>query len=73
MGILRKSSLVVRMQLDNKNQHLDRIYLDPRGVPVHVTGYDREKERVIFTRTGYLHDCMRPAWQFKQFFTRVSA
>lgn len=61
------------MQPNDQTQHLDRIYLDPRGVPVHVTGYDRDKEQVIFTRTGYPHDCMRPAWQFKQFFTRVSA
>lgn len=41
---------------------------DPRGVVVHVTGYDREKSQVIFLRAGYGHECMRPARQFQQFF-----
>ncbi|WP_324030035.1 DUF4222 domain-containing protein [Pantoea sp. JZ2] len=61
------------MQPDSPIQMLDRIYRDPRGVLVHVTGYDREKEQVIFTRTGYEHECMRPVWQFQQLFTRVIA
>lgn len=50
---------------------LDRAYRDPRGVLVHVTAYDRENERVIFTRPGYEHECMRPVWQFQQLFRRV--
>lgn len=51
-------------------QKLDRDYIGPRGAHEHVIGYDREKEQVIFTRSSYPHECMRPSWQFKQFFTR---
>ncbi|WP_190286177.1 MULTISPECIES: DUF4222 domain-containing protein [Pantoea] len=56
---------------ENVIQVLDRHYRDPRGVVVHVTGYDREKSQVIFLRAGYEHECMRPVWQFQQFFKRV--
>lgn len=59
------------MQPSNQIQHLDRVYLDPRGVTVHVTGYDRENDQVIFKRQNYEHECMRPVWQFQQKFTRV--
>ncbi|MEB5973468.1 DUF4222 domain-containing protein [Pantoea dispersa] len=51
----------------NHIQQLDRAYLDPRGVPVQVTGYDREQQQVIFRRQNYEHECMRPVWQFQQF------
>lgn len=64
---------VMTVQLSNHIQQLDRAYLDPRGVPVQVTGYDREQQQVIFRRQNYEHECMRPVWQFQQFFTRVSA
>ncbi|RTY57984.1 DUF4222 domain-containing protein [Pantoea sp. YU22] len=57
---------------DQQVTTLDRTYRDPRGVLVHVTGYDRVNEQVIFTRSGYEHECMRPVWQFQQFFRRVS-
>lgn len=60
------------MQQINSVKHLDRAYRDPRGVLVRVTGYDRENQQVIFTRPGYEHECMRPAWQFQQLFRRVS-
>ncbi|PKS60754.1 DUF4222 domain-containing protein, partial [Klebsiella pneumoniae] len=50
---------------------LDRLYHDPRGVVVHVTGWDREKQQVYFTRPGYPHECMQPVWKFQQYFTRV--
>ncbi|EBB5940697.1 DUF4222 domain-containing protein [Salmonella enterica] len=49
---------------------LDRKYLDPRGVAVHVTGWNREKQQVYFTRQGYPHECMQPVWKFQQYFTR---
>ncbi|WP_448310389.1 DUF4222 domain-containing protein [Pantoea sp. PGP6] len=51
---------------------MDRTYLDPRGVRVRVTGFNRENQQVIFTRPGYEHECMRPVWQFQQLFRRVS-
>ncbi|EIV9869354.1 DUF4222 domain-containing protein [Klebsiella pneumoniae] len=50
---------------------LDRLYHDPRGVVVHVTGWDHEKQQVYFTRPGYPHECMQPVWKFQQYFTRV--
>lgn len=37
---------------------LDRQYRDPRGMVVHVTGYDRVKQQVFFTRPNYEHECM---------------
>ncbi|WP_338587808.1 DUF4222 domain-containing protein [Klebsiella pneumoniae] len=43
----------------------------PRGVVVHVTGWDREKQQVYFTRPDYPHECMQPVWKFQQYFTRV--
>ncbi len=63
---------VQTMQQNNPVQHVDRAYRDPRGVLVHVTGYGRENQQVIFTRPGYEHECMRPVWQFQQLFRRVS-
>nr|WP_233268583.1 DUF4222 domain-containing protein [Pantoea sp. BAV 3049] len=50
---------------------LDRNYRDPRGIPVHVTGWDRERDQVIFMRPNYPHECMQPVWKFQQFFKRV--
>ena len=50
---------------------LDRLYHDPRGIVVHVTGWDREKQQVYFTRPGYPHECMQPVWKFQQYFTRA--
>ncbi|SWY00456.1 Uncharacterised protein [Klebsiella pneumoniae] len=53
-------------------EELDRQYRDPRGVVVHVTSWNREKQQVYFTRQGYPHECMQPVWKFQQYFTRVS-
>lgn len=50
---------------------LDLFYRDPRGVVVHVTGWNREKQQVYFTRQGYPYECMQPVWKFQQYFTRV--
>ncbi|MBK6259178.1 MULTISPECIES: DUF4222 domain-containing protein [Citrobacter freundii complex] len=47
-------------------------YRDPRGVVVHVTGWNREKQQVYFTRQGYSHECMQPVWKFQQYFQRVA-
>lgn len=52
---------------------LDIDYRDPRGVVVHVTGWNREKQQVYFTRPGYPHECMQPVWKFQQYFTRCNA
>lgn len=60
------------MQINNHIRQMDRAYLDPRGIRVRVTGFDRENQQVIFTRPGYEHECMRPVWQFQQLFRRVS-
>ncbi|MGS3448540.1 DUF4222 domain-containing protein [Klebsiella electrica] len=49
---------------------LDLFYRDPRGVVVHVTGWNRKKQQVYFTRQGYPYECMQPVWKFQQYFTR---
>ncbi|WP_406943561.1 DUF4222 domain-containing protein [Citrobacter freundii] len=49
---------------------LDINYRDQRGVIVHVTGWNREKQQVYFTRQNYPHECMQPVWKFQQYFTR---
>ncbi|WP_423776805.1 DUF4222 domain-containing protein [Citrobacter freundii] len=51
---------------------LDINYRDQRGVIVHVTGWNREKQQVYFTRQNYPHECMQPVWKFQQYFTKVS-
>lgn len=53
-------------------EQLDREYRDPRGVIVHVTGWNRDKHQVYFTRQGYPHECMQPVWKFQQYFQRVA-
>ena len=53
-------------------ESLDRDYLDPRGVLIHVTGWCRDKQQVYFTRPGDPHECMQPVWKFQQYFRRVS-
>lgn len=59
------------MQPEHETEALDRDYRDPRGIPVHVTRWCREKQQVYFTRPNYPHECMRLVWQFQQLFTRV--
>ncbi|WP_223509637.1 DUF4222 domain-containing protein [Rahnella sp. GSA61A] len=51
-------------------QTLDRHYKDWRGVVVHVVGFDRAGDRVIFMRAGYPH-CAQPTEQFRRKFKRV--
>lgn len=51
---------------------LDRRYRDPRGVIVHVIGYNAEKQQVIFMRSGYEHPCMQPVWKFQQYYERLT-
>ncbi|WP_265497616.1 DUF4222 domain-containing protein [Providencia rustigianii] len=51
--------------------NLNRIYRDRRGIPVRVIRYDREKQRVIYMRDGYEHECFAPLYKFKDEFTRV--
>ena len=52
-------------------QKLDRRYKDWRGVVVHVVGFDRAGDRVIFMRAGYPHECAQPVELFKSRFERV--
>lgn len=54
-------------------QTLDRHYKDWRGVVVHVVGYDRAGDRVIFLREqqGYKPECAQPVELFKSRFERV--
>lgn len=57
---------------ENQIKPLDIDYRDPRGVIVHVTGWNRDKQQVYFTRQNYQHECMQPVWKFQQYFTKVS-
>lgn len=57
---------------ENQVKPLDIDYRDPRGVIVHVTGWNRDKQQVYFTRQNYPHECMQPVWKFQQYFTKVS-
>ena len=52
-------------------QKLDRRYKDWRGIVVHVVGFDRAGDRVIFMRAGYPHECAQPTEQFRRKFTRI--
>ncbi|EPJ5098479.1 DUF4222 domain-containing protein [Citrobacter freundii] len=58
---------------ENQVKPLDIDYRDPRGVVVHVTGWNREKQQVYFTRPGYPHECMQPVWKFQQYFKRLTS
>lgn len=59
--------------MPDKTQKLDRYYKDRRGIVVHVVGYDRAGDRVIFLREqqGYKPECAQPTEQFQRKFTRV--
>ncbi|MFS7359329.1 DUF4222 domain-containing protein [Rahnella inusitata] len=57
--------------MSEKIQTLDRRYKDWRGVVVHVVGFDRAGDRVIFLRAGYPHERAQPTEQFRRKFTRV--
>ncbi|MDV2876089.1 DUF4222 domain-containing protein [Phytobacter diazotrophicus] len=50
---------------------LDLEYSDPRGVVVHVIGWNRDKQQGYFTRQNYPHECMQPVWKFQQYFTKA--
>nr|WP_170215670.1 DUF4222 domain-containing protein [Ewingella americana] len=50
---------------------LDRRYKDWRGIVVHVVGYDRPGDRVIYMRERYEHECAYPVKRFKDKFTRL--
>ena len=56
---------------ENQVKPLDIDYRDPRGVIVHVTGWNRDKQQVYFTRQNYPHECMQPVWKFQNYFRRV--
>ncbi|MEC5321485.1 DUF4222 domain-containing protein [Brenneria populi subsp. brevivirga] len=59
------------MFVDEHIETVDRQYRDQYGHIVHVIGFDRYNERVIFMREGYEHECVQPLWQFRAKFTRV--
>ncbi|MGV8925040.1 MAG: DUF4222 domain-containing protein [Ewingella sp.] len=52
-------------------EKLDRRYKDWRGVVVHVVGYDRSGDRVIYKIPGYEPECAYPVNRFKSKFERV--
>ncbi|WP_436627395.1 DUF4222 domain-containing protein [Enterobacter cancerogenus] len=56
---------------ENQVKPLDIDYRDPRCVIVHVTGWNRDKQQVYFTRQNYPHECMQPVWKFQNYFRRV--
>ena len=43
-------------------QPLDRMYRDQHGIVVNVTGYDAERQRVIYRRPGYEWECVAPCF-----------
>jgi len=57
--------------MSEKIQKLDRRYKDWRGIVVHVVGYDRSGDRVIYMRTGYEHECALSVDRFKSKFERL--
>jgi hypothetical protein len=50
---------------------LNRKYRDRRGHVVHVIGYEREAQRVIYRRDGYEYECAAPLILFRSRFIRV--
>lgn len=52
-------------------QTLDHLYRDWHGNVVHVVGYDRAGQRVIYRRTGYEWECAAPLIIFRARFTRI--
>ncbi|WP_312871678.1 DUF4222 domain-containing protein [Serratia fonticola] len=58
-------------KLSDGIQLLNRYYRDRNGIVVHVTGYDRPGQRVIYRRTSYEWDCAAPLILFRARFTRI--
>lgn len=54
-------------------EELDRYYRDRNGIVVHVIGYDRLGQRVIYKRTGYEWECASPLILFRARFKRIDA
>lgn len=52
-------------------QPIDQYWKDPHGIEIHVTGYDAERQRVIYRRVGYEWDCACPLIMFRARFTRI--
>ncbi|WP_338066129.1 DUF4222 domain-containing protein [Lonsdalea britannica] len=57
--------------VDEQIEPVDRWYRDPYGKQVHVVGFDRKNQRVIFKIENYEHECVQPLRQFREKFTRV--
>ena len=59
--------------MSEKIETLDRYYKDRRGIVVHVVGYDRAGDRVVFLREqqGYKPECAQSVEQFSKKFERV--
>ncbi|WP_145517374.1 DUF4222 domain-containing protein [Yersinia mollaretii] len=50
---------------------LNRYYKDPRGVRVHVIGYNCATGMVTYRRDDYEHQCSLPIRRFCKKYTRV--
>ena len=59
------------MQQQEIIQPLDRTYRDQHGIIVNVTGYDADRQRVIYRRPGYAWECAAPLIIFRSRFTRI--
>ncbi|RAT16205.1 MULTISPECIES: DUF4222 domain-containing protein [Lonsdalea] len=57
--------------MDEQIEPVDRWYRDPYGKQVHVVGFDRKNQRVIFKIENYEHECVQPLWQFRTKFKRI--
>jgi len=71
VGRLRQGEKPEGDCMSEEIQTLDRHYKDWRGVVVHVVGFDRAGDRVIFMRAGYPHECAQPVELFRSRFERV--
>jgi len=71
VGRLRQGEKPEGDCMSEEIQTLDRNYKDRRGVVVHVVGFDRAGDRVIFMRAGYPHECAQPVELFRSRFERV--
>lgn len=57
--------------MDENIQPLYRLYRDQHGIVVHVTGYDADRQRVIYRRPGYEWECSAPMIIFRARFKRI--
>ncbi|HCB2271234.1 TPA: DUF4222 domain-containing protein [Citrobacter koseri] len=57
--------------MEENIQPLNQYYQDRHGIIVHVTGYDHDRQRVIYRRAGYEWECAAPKIIFRARFKRI--